>query len=136
MADVASKVGDGLWNAVLMGWEVTLAEYVGGIVMIALMWAVLRAFVSRRAESDARERARIAHADHIHPSAGTEGLTWRERATSVEAWSDVAHNFRGDWQMVWKEITGGFLLAGFIGLLGDDFFNGLFVTDAPGPLRT
>jgi uncharacterized membrane protein YraQ (UPF0718 family) len=41
-----------------------------------------------------------------------------------------------DWSMVWKEITLGFLLAGFIGLLGDDFFNVLFVTDAPPLLRT
>jgi uncharacterized membrane protein YraQ (UPF0718 family) len=38
--------------------------------------------------------------------------------------------------MLWKEITLGFLLAGFIGLLGDDFFNVLFVTDAPPLLRT
>ena len=67
------ELGLVLW--VLIGWQFTLAEYVGGIVMIALMWAVLRAFVSRRAESDARERARTAHAGHIHPSASTEGLT-------------------------------------------------------------
>ena len=33
--------------------------------------------------------------------------------------------------MLWKEILVGFLLAGFIGLLGDDFFNGLFITDGP-----
>jgi YHS domain-containing protein len=38
--------------------------------------------------------------------------------------------------MLWKEITVGFLLAGFIGLLGNDFFNGLFVEDAPAALRT
>ena len=38
--------------------------------------------------------------------------------------------------MLWKEIALGFLLAGFIGLLGDDFFNVLFVTDAPPLLRT
>ena len=38
--------------------------------------------------------------------------------------------------MLWKEITVGFLLAGFIGLLGDDFFNVLFVTDAPPLVRT
>ncbi len=36
------------------------------------------------------------------------------------------------WRMLWKEITVGFLLAGFIGLLGNDFFNGLFASDAPG----
>ena len=38
--------------------------------------------------------------------------------------------------MLWKEIAIGFLLAGFIGLLGDDFFNVLFITDAPPLLRT
>ena len=30
----------------------------------------------------------------------------------------------------------GFLLAGFIGLLGNDFFNVLFITDAPPLVRT
>ena len=38
--------------------------------------------------------------------------------------------------MLWKEISIGFLLAGFIGLLGNDFFNFLFVTDAPPLVRT
>jgi len=37
--------------------------------------------------------------------------------------------------MLWKEVTIGFFLAGFIGLLGNDFFNGLFITHAPGALR-
>ena len=37
--------------------------------------------------------------------------------------------------MLYKEIAVGFLLAGFIGLLGNDFFNGLFLTDAPGWLK-
>jgi YHS domain-containing protein len=60
----------------------------------------------------------------------------RRRLTSVSAWSDVAHNFRGDWKMLWKEITLGFLLAGFIGLLGNDFFNGLFLRDAPPVIET
>src|SRR6185369_11210878 len=46
------------------------------------------------------------------------------------------HNFRADWTMLYKEIAIGFLLAGFIGLLGDDFFNVLFVTDAPPLVRT
>jgi YHS domain-containing protein len=65
-----------------------------------------------------------------------ETLGWRERLTSVSAWSDVAHNFRGDWQMLWKEITAGFLLAGFVAQLGDDVFNSLFVRDAPAAVTT
>jgi YHS domain-containing protein/uncharacterized membrane protein YraQ (UPF0718 family) len=63
-------------------------------------------------------------------------MSWRRRLTSASAWSDVAHNFRGDWQMLWKEISLGFLLAGFIGLLGDDVFNGLFVENAPAAVKT
>src|SRR4051794_9738934 len=127
------ELGLVLW--VLIGWQFTVAEYLGGIVMIGLMWALLRFFVSREDESAAREHARTAQAGHVHHAAGTEGLTSRQRLTSLEAWSDVAHNFRGDWQMLWKEITTGFLLAGFIALLGDDFFHGLFLTDAPSAVQ-
>jgi hypothetical protein len=60
----------------------------------------------------------------------------RVRLGSVDAWSDVAHNFRNDWRMLWKEITVGFVLAGFIGLLGNDFFNGLFIHGANHTLRS
>ncbi len=55
-------------------------------------------------------------------------------STSGQAWSDVAHNFRGDWQMLWREITVGFLLAGFIAQLGNGFFGALFVRHAPQPI--
>jgi uncharacterized protein len=119
------ELGLVLW--VLIGWQFTLAEYVGGFVMIALMWGLLRLFVSRSLEEQAREHATHADAGHQHHSAGNDALTWRERLTSASAWSDVAHNFRGDWQMLYREIASGFVLAGFIALLGDDFFNGLFL---------
>ena len=36
--------------------------------------------------------------------------------------------------MLWKEIIAGFMLAGFVGLLGDNFFNALFLSDASGPV--
>jgi uncharacterized protein len=127
------ELGLVLW--VLIGWQFTLAEYVGGLVMIGLMWALLRLFVSREAEERAREHAREAQAGHEHHSAGAP-MGWRERLASVDAWSDVAHNFRGDWQMLYKEIGLGFLIAGFIALLGDDFFNGLFLDDAPAAVQT
>jgi uncharacterized membrane protein YraQ (UPF0718 family)/YHS domain-containing protein len=119
------ELGLVLW--VLIGWQFTLAEYVGGFIMIGLMWALLRVFVSRAQEEQARAHALHADAGHQHHSAGGAELTWRQRLTSAQAWSDVAHNFRGDWQMLYREIATGFLLAGFIALLGDDFFNGLFL---------
>ncbi len=118
------ELGLVLW--VLLGWQFTLAEYVGGIFMIVLMALLLRAFVSPRLEERARSHAQEADAGHRHHDHEQE----RERS-----WTDVAQNFRGDWGMLWKEIGIGFLLAGFIGLLGNDFFNGLFVSDAPGWLN-
>ncbi len=127
------ELGLVLW--VLIGWQFTLAEYVGGIVMIVLMVAMLRLFVSRRLEEQAREHSQQADTGHQHHTAG-ERMGWRARLTSATAWSDVAHNFRGDWMMLWKEISIGFFLAGFIGLLGNDFFNSLFIQDAPPVVRT
>jgi uncharacterized protein len=128
------ELGLVLW--VLIGWQFTLAEFVGGIALVVLMSVLLRTFVSPRLERRAREHAQQVAAKHQHRAVGSEGMSWRDRVTSQSAWSDVAHNFRGDWKMLWKEISIGFLLAGFIGLLGDDFFNRLFIEDAPAAVRT
>src|SRR3954463_4959823 len=127
------ELGLVLW--ILLGWQFALAEFVGGLVMIGLMAVALRAFVSPRLEAQAREQAQDAETGHQHNSAGNE-MSLAERVRSAEAWSDVAHNFRGDWQMLWKEIGIGFLLAGFVGLLPMDTFNTLFVTDAPPAVQT
>jgi uncharacterized protein len=128
------ELGLVLW--VLMGWQFALAEYVGGILLIALMAVLLRRFVSPRLEEQARRHAQQAQEGHQHGDADRRQLGWRERLTSADAWAEVGGNFRSDWTMLWKEITIGFLLAGFIGLLGDDFFNFLFITDAPPLLQT
>jgi uncharacterized membrane protein YraQ (UPF0718 family) len=161
------ELGLVLW--VLMGWQFTLAEFVGGIVMIALMAVMLRRFVSPALEARARVHAEEAagesaggcghdhdhdahdhgahaghdhgnhdHGAHDHHDHGAPGpeRPLRESIRSAAAWREVAGNFVMDWSMLWKEIAIGFLLAGFIGLLGDDFFNVLFITDAPPLLRT
>src|SRR5580700_2930887 len=62
------ELGIVLW--VLIGWQFTLAEFVGGLVLIALMTLLLRVFVSRRLEEQAREHAEQADTDHQHHSAG------------------------------------------------------------------
>jgi uncharacterized membrane protein YraQ (UPF0718 family)/YHS domain-containing protein len=127
------ELGLVLW--VLIGWQFTVAEYLGGLVMIVLMVVLLRLFVSRRLEDQARRHAVAADTGHQH-QAFSEQLPWRERLTSIRAWSDVAHNFRGDWTMLWKEITLGFVLAGFIAQFGNGFFEHLFIHNAPQPLPT
>src|SRR3954470_3628191 len=99
------ELGLVLW--VLMGWQFTLAEFFGGIVLIALMAVLLRVFVSPRLEEQARRHAQEAQAGHHHHGDGDEdgaAAPWRRRLTSRTAWAGVGGNFRGDVQMLWKEI--------------------------------
>jgi uncharacterized membrane protein YraQ (UPF0718 family) len=121
------ELGIVVW--VLLGWQFTLAEFLGGLILILVMTLLLRVFVSQRLEEQAREHALQADSGHQHRSAGSQ-TSVRERLTSISAWSDVAHNFRNDWAMLYKEIALGFLLAGFIGQLPNSFFNALFLTHA------
>src|SRR5262245_9602750 len=58
------ELGLVLW--VLIGWQFTLAEYAGGLIMIVLMSVLLRAFVSPRLEERARRHAQEADAGHQH----------------------------------------------------------------------
>src|SRR5205085_4898174 len=67
------ELGLVLW--VLIGWQFTLAEYIGGIVMIVLMMALLRGFVSRSLEERARAHAQEADTGHQHHTPAEE-LTW------------------------------------------------------------
>jgi uncharacterized membrane protein YraQ (UPF0718 family) len=146
------ELGAVMW--VLIGWQFTLADFIGGLVLILLMTLMLRVFVSRQLEEQARAHAQMAQSvqkGHEHCSTGAHGFAGapgshehcaagepappRRRLTSLAAWTEVAENFSSDWKMLYKEILLGFVLAGFIGLLGNDFFNALFITHAPAPLR-
>src|SRR5262245_63735003 len=73
------ELGLVIW--ILIGWQFTLAEFVGGIILIALMSILLRRFVSPQLEEEARKHAQEAQSDHQHHTAGEE-LTWRQRLTS------------------------------------------------------
>jgi uncharacterized membrane protein YraQ (UPF0718 family) len=110
------ELGLVLW--IFLGWRFTLAEFVGGIVLILLMWLALRVLVSPAEEEAVRAFTASAESDHVHPTA-----------------TDVALNFRADIEMLWKELIGGFLIAGYVSLLPKGFFNGLFITHAWAPLR-
>ena len=119
------ELGIVMW--IFLGWHFTLAEFIGGLILIVLMWIGVRVFVPRRVEEEAREHALAAQAGHQHGS-----MESKPNVFSLDAWSAVAHNFRGDVEMLWKEILAGFVIAGYVALLPMDFFNRLFLTDTGG----
>jgi uncharacterized protein len=51
------EIGIVLW--IFLGWQFTLAEFVGGLILIVLMWIAIRYLFSRRVEEEgtrARDR--------------------------------------------------------------------------------
>ena len=128
------ELGLVLW--ILLGWQFALAEYVGGIVMIGLMW-MLRPHV--HLEAARRAGAPPRPAGRRRPPAPRRRV---ERGLARAA--DVGRP-PGRTSRTTSAATGrccgrrsplGFLIAGFIALLGEDFFNFLFVSDAPQAVRT
>src|SRR4051794_41743618 len=65
------ELGIAIW--IFLGWQFTLAELVGGLVLIVLMWIGVRVFVSRREEERARERAQAGDARPQPPPARGAG---------------------------------------------------------------
>src|SRR3954447_5801691 len=78
------ELGIVLW--LFIGWRFTLAEFVGGLILIALMWVALRLFVPREREERVRAITSRADAGHIHPTASSE-LPLRRKLLSLQAWS-------------------------------------------------
>src|SRR3954449_877162 len=70
------ELGLVIW--ILIGWQFTLAEFLGGIVLIGLMAVLLRLFVSPKLEGLARRHAVHAQVKHQHHAVG-EQMSWRER---------------------------------------------------------
>ncbi|MCL2768666.1 MAG: permease [Solirubrobacterales bacterium] len=126
------ELGVVIW--VLIGWQFTVAELLGGLLLIALSTALLRLLVSRALEERARAHARGVDAGHQHHTAA-QRMSLRARLTSRAAWWDVAHNFRHDWSMLYREIALGFVLAGLVGQIHNGFWNSLFITHAPGAIQ-
>ena len=111
------ELGLVLW--VLIGWQFTLAEYLGGLVMIVADGAPAAPFVSPRLEEAARAHAQAADTGHQHHSAAAE-LRLRERLTCVVGLVGRRPQLpRRLADAVDSEVTAGFLLAGFIGLIGN-----------------
>ena len=123
-----------LWQ--LMGWQFALAEWFGGLVLIAIMALLVKLTYPKniveagRAHDDRGAKA-MEHGDLLAP-----GKTLWQKLTSRQGWVYVAQYVRMDWSMIWKDMCFGFLIAGFIAVLvPNSFWNLLFLSNAPGPLR-
>lgn len=128
------ELGAVLW--ILMGWPFVLAEILGAIVLIAVMWLLMSIFFPKQLEAEAREHATIGSDDG--DCCGHEGhhRDSDDHGHSPNKLTRVANAFVMDCKMLWKEILGGFLIAGFLAaVVPSDWWKSLFLQSGPGWLR-
>jgi uncharacterized membrane protein YraQ (UPF0718 family) len=127
------ELGIIMW--LLLGWQFTLGEFVGGPLMIVLMAIVFRLFLSRRLVDEARENAdrgalgRMEGHAEMDMSVHEETSLWR-RLTSPEGFTATANYFVMDWAAIWVDVLGGLLIAGALAAwVPESWWQSIFLED-------
>ena len=109
------ELGIILW--LLMGWQFTLAEFVGGPLMIVALALGFRLWMSGRIAEAAREQADRGVAGSMEGHAAMDMSVQGEggflrRLFSRDGFTSVSHYFVMDWASVIRDIVLGLLIAG------------------------
>ena len=127
----------GMILALLLGWRFTLAEFVGGPIMIVVLALMFRQLLNERLLSGARTQAErgVAGSMEGHAamdmSVGGQGSFLR-RLASPEGLTSVSHVFVMEWAAILRDLVGGLLAAGAIGAwVPDSFWRGFFLSGHP-----
>src|SRR5437870_1288556 len=123
----------GIIMALLLGWQFTLAEFVGGPLMIVLMALVFRVFLKRGLVDEALANAdrgvlgRMEGHAEMDMSVHERGPLWR-RLASPQGFTATANYFVMDWAAIWIDIFGGLLIAGALAAwVPDSWWRSLFL---------
>ena len=127
----------GIILALLISWQFTLAEFVGGPIMIVLLAVAFRLFVRQQLIDEARRQADRGLAGSMEGHAAMDmsitatGSFWR-RLFSREGYTSVSHIFVMEWAAVLRDVVIGLLIAGAVGAwVPDSFWQHLFLTGHP-----
>lgn len=126
----------GVVLAVLIGWQFTLAEFVAGPIMIAVMAFAMRRVMRQGDLRSARRQADLAKAGSMEGHAAMDmsiaaGDPSRRHLLQA-ALNSVSQNFVMEWAAVIRDIALGLLGAGAIAAwVPVGFFRDIFVTHSP-----
>ena len=126
----------GIVLALLIGWEFTLAEFVGGLIMIWILAVLFRAFLTPALIEAARRQAerglRGSMEGHAEMDMSVTEGSLVSRLTSSRGFTATSHYYVMDWAAIWRDIAGGLLIAGALAAwVPNSFWQGFFLVDHP-----
>ncbi|MFJ6573869.1 permease [Streptomyces sp. NPDC091292] len=127
----------GVILALLMGWQFTAAEFVGGPVMIVVLAVLFRVFLRERLLREAREQAGRGLAGSMEGHAAMDMSVrarggFAHRLFSREGYTSVSHIFVMEWAAILRDLVAGLLIAGAVAAwVPDEFWRTFFVADDP-----
>jgi uncharacterized membrane protein YraQ (UPF0718 family) len=122
-----------LW--LLMGWQFTAAEWVGGVVLVIVMSIVVKISYPSKLVEEARQRVDET-SGHDHGDNLVEGATLWEKLRDPRTAVVVAQNAAMDWSMLWKDLLIGFAIAGALAaFVPDGVWQHLFLAHASAPVQ-
>ncbi|MGW4887518.1 permease [Streptomyces murinus] len=127
----------GVILALLMGWQFTAAEFVGGPIMIVVLAVLFRVFLRERLLRGAREQAERGVAGSMEGHAAMDMSVRGEggflrRLLSRAGLTSVSHIFVMEWAAILRDLVAGLLIAGAIAAwVPDDFWHTFFQAGHP-----
>src|ERR1700694_2101660 len=127
----------GIILIVLLGWQFTAAEFLGGILMVVFIAVIFRLTLTPRLVQMAKAHAEKGVMGRMEGHAAMDmsvsgGGSFFSRLFSRRGFTAVSHFFVMDWASVWVDIVLGLLIAGALAAwVPDSFWNAFFLTSHP-----
>lgn len=126
----------GIILAVLLGWRFTLAEFIGGPIMIGLLVLFLRRVMTDQRLAEARAEAERGRSGRMEGHAAMDmslaGGSIITRALSPKGLTAISHFYVMDWASIWSDIVLGLLISGALAAwVPQHIWQELFLTRDP-----
>jgi uncharacterized membrane protein YraQ (UPF0718 family) len=127
----------GIILALLMGWQFTAAEFIGGPIMIVILAALFRVSVRARLIDQARIQAEKGLAGSMEGHAAMDMSvsgdgSFLRRLFSPHGFTSVSHVYVMEWAAILRDVIIGLLIAGAVAAwVPETFWQSFFLTDHP-----
>lgn len=118
----------GIIISIFLGWQFVVGEYLGGILLILISWILIRTINPKKLIEKARKNLESEDEGKVGDT-----KDWKKQIRKEDSWARVAKKYKMEWQMVWKDVTVGFTIAGIVAaFVPDSFFQTLFINSGQG----